>query len=324
MSTTKKTQNNESYGRFDFVGKVWILGGASLVLTIIALVYLAINGINYGIDFKGGTEMQVKFDGTVTIAQVRETLEDVAKSKNMGEVSVQSVGENSEYVIRFQGAKGSTDKETNELLNEAIASLKGAISAKFEANNPDYRRVDTVGPQVGAELKRNGLLAMFYSLLVILIYVSLRFDYGFAPGAVVCLFHDAVMALAIYVFVGKEVNVAIMAAILTLMGFSLNDTIVVFDRIRENMEKYKDKTMEFIINKSINDMIIRTFITAGAIFFVAVCLYFIAGGVVSDIAFALGIGIVFGVYSSIYVAAPLILMFDKIRGKSTHTQIVHS
>lgn len=320
--TTNKTQ--ESYGRFDFVGKVWLFGGISLVLMVASLIYLAIHGINYGIDFKGGTEMQVKFDGPVTIGQVRDALDEVAKTNNMGEVSVQSVGENSEYVIRFQGEKGKTDKETNELLNKSIESLKAEITSKFAANNPDYRRVDTVGPQVGGELKKNGLLAMFYSLLVILIYVALRFDYNFSPGAVLCLFHDAVIALAIYVLVGKEVNIPIMAAILTLMGFSLNDTIVVFDRIRETQHKYKNEGLPFVINKSINDMLGRTIITSGTVFMTALCLYFIAGGVVSDIAFALAIGILFGTYSSIYVAAPLILLVDKIRGKDHTVQLAHS
>ena len=281
-------------------------------MTIAALIFLAVRGINYGIDFKGGTEIQVKFSQPVTIDQVRESIEGMS----LGEVGVQSIGDANEFVIRFQGVQGKTDKETNDILNKSISEVKGKITTKFASSNPDYRRVDTVGPQVGGELKRNGLLAMFYCLLVILIYVAIRFDYNYSPGAVACLFHDAVITLAIYVLVGKEVNIPIMAAILTLIGFSLNDTIVVFDRIRETEHKYRKEGFAFIINKSINDMLGRTLITSGTVFVSSLCLYIFAGGVVSDIAFALCVGIIFGTYSSIYVAAPMILFVNKLRGKT--------
>lgn len=302
---------HEGYGKFDFIGKVGIFGGFSLVITIAALIYLAVHGINYGIDFKGGTEIQVKFNGGVTIDHVRESIDGMS----LGEVGVQSIGDGNEFVVRFQGVQGKTDKETNEILNKSISEVKEKITTSFSTQNPDFRRVDTVGPQVGGELKRSGLLAMFYCLLVILIYVAIRFDYNYSPGAVACLFHDAVITLAIYIFVGKEVNIPIMAAILTLIGFSLNDTIVVFDRIRETEHKYRKEGFAFIINKSINDMLGRTLITSGTVFVSSLCLYFFAGGVVSDIAFALCIGIFFGTYSSIYVAAPMILITDKLRGK---------
>lgn len=306
-------KQHEGYGKFDFIGKVGIFGGISLLMTVLALIYLAVHGINYGIDFKGGTEIQVKFSSSVSIDQVRESIHGM----DLGEVGVQSIGDANEYVIRFQGKQGATDKETNELLNASIAQVKEKISTTFGTQNPDYRRVDTVGPQVGGELKRNGLLAMFYCLLVILIYVAIRFDYNYSPGAVACLFHDAVITLAIYILVGKEVNIPILAAILTLIGFSLNDTIVVFDRIRETEHRYKKEGYAFIINKSINDMLGRTLITSGTVFVSALCLFIFAGGVVSDIAFALCVGILFGTYSSIYVAAPTILITERLRAKAT-------
>lgn len=305
----KMTNNEESFGRFDFVGQIGIFGGISLILVVASLMYLAIRGINYGIDFKGGTEVQVKFSQPLTINQIRSSVEGLP----LGEVGVQAFGEGSEFVIRFQGLKGTTDKETNELLLKSISSLREKINTTFSAQTPEIRRVDSVGPQVGGELKRNGFLAVFYCLLVILIYVGLRFDYKYSPGAVVCLFHDAVITLAIFQLVGKEVNIPILAAILTLMGFSLNDTIVVFDRIRETEQIYKDKGFSFIINKAINDMLGRTFITAGSLFVSALCLYILADGVVADIAFAICVGLVFGTYSSIYVAAPLILLFEKLK-----------
>jgi preprotein translocase subunit SecF len=307
-----KAANNPSgtdgYGKIDFVGKVGLFGGISALLMVLSLVYLAIHGISWGIDFKGGTEMQVKFAETVHIDQVRKATEKL----NLGEVGVQGFGESNEFVIRFQGHEGKTDKETNELLNESIAKLRTAITTELAASKPEIRRVDTVGPQVGAELKRNGFLAVFYCLLVILVYVGLRFDYKYAPGAVICLLHDAVITLGIFVFVGKEVNVPVLAAILSLMGFSLNDTIVVFDRVRETESHYREKGIKFIINRAINDMLGRTLITSGTTFTSALCLYFFADGTVSDIAFAICIGIFFGTYSSIYVAAPLVLAMEKL------------
>jgi preprotein translocase subunit SecF len=303
----KFSTQEESFGRFDFVGRIGIFGGISLILVIASMMYIAIRGINYGIDFKGGTEVQVKFEQPVTIDQIRDSVVGLP----LGEVGVQAFGEGSEFVIRFQGVHGATDKQTNENLNNAIALLKDKITTTFAAQTPDIRRVDTVGPQVGGELKRNGFLAVFYCLLVILIYVALRFDYKYSPGAVVCLFHDAVITLAIFILVGKEVNIPILAAILTLMGFSLNDTIVVFDRIRETEQAHKDRGFTFVINKAINDMLGRTIITSGTVLTSALCLFIFANGVVSDIAFAICIGIIFGTYSSIYVAAPMILFFEK-------------
>lgn len=303
-----KVKNNDSFGRFDFVKNIGVFGGISVLLVVISLVFLAVKGINYGIDFKGGTEIQFKFNQTVTIDQVRKAVEDL----KLGEVGVQGFGEGNEYIVRFIGEKAATDKETNEKLNSSISSIKDRLNSVFANEGVDIRRVDTVGPQVGAELKRNGFLAVFYCLLVILIYVSIRFDYKYSPGAVVCLFHDVVITLAIFVLVGKEVNVPILAALLTLIGFSLNDTIVVFDRIRETEHIYRDKSSSFVINKAINDMLGRTLITSGTVFTSAVCLYIFAGGVVADIAFTISIGIFFGTYSSVYVAAPLILLMEKL------------
>ncbi len=299
----------ESFGRFDFVGKIGIFGGISVLFVVASLVYLALHGVSYGIDFTGGTEVQVKMNKKVSIDEVRA----VADKQNLLNVGLQAFGEGDEFIIRFQTENGKTDKETNEKQNQSTARLKAAIETDLKAYAPEIRRVDSVGPQVGAQLKRNGFLAVFYCLLVILIYIALRFDYKYAPGAVICLFHDAVITLAIFVLVGKEVNIPILAAILTLIGYSLNDTIVVFDRIRETEHLYKDRGINFIINRAINDMVERTIITSGTTFISALCLYLFAGGTVSDIAFAICIGIVFGTYSSIYVAAPFVIFMEKLR-----------
>lgn len=305
-----KTNTATNDFKFDFVGKVGIFGGISLILVIISLGYLMIKGISYGIDFKGGTEVQVKFTQAVSINELRVAIE----KQNIGDVGVQAFGTDSEFIIRFQGKSGATDKETNEILLADIAKVKEVITGQFGAQQPEIRRVDSVGPQVGAELKKNGFLAVFYCLLVILIYVGLRFDYKYAPGAVICLAHDVIITLALYNFIGKEVNVPILAALLSLIGFSLNDTIVVFDRIRETESHEKAKGISYVINRAINDMFGRTIITSGTTFVSALCLYIFANGVVSDIALAICFGIFFGTYSSIYVAAPFILILDKFKG----------
>lgn len=267
----KTTATSHDYGRFDFVGKVGLFGGISVFLVVASLVYLAVKGITYGIDFAGGTEIQVKFTGgAVTIDKLRE----LVNRQQVKHVELQSFGGAEEFVIRFQTQQGATDKETNDLQNAAVTRIKESITTELAASQPDFRRVDSVGPQVGAELKRNGFLAIFYSLLIILIYVALRFDYKYAPGAVLCLAHDAIITLGVFVFVGKEVNIPILAAILTLIGYSLNDTIVVFDRIRETEGHFRERGIRFIINKSINDMLGRTLITSGTVFTPALqCIY---------------------------------------------------
>lgn len=300
---------NENYGRFDFVGLTPLFGGISLLLSVGFLIYLAIHGINYGIDFRGGTEIQVKFAQPVEIDNLRKSAEGLG----IGEVGIQSFGDGNEFIIRFQGVQGATDKETNQNLSDSIAKVRSVIDSQFGAQQPDIRRVDTVGPQVGAELKRNGFLSIFYCLLVILIYVSLRFDYKYSPGAVICLVHDVILTMGIFVLVGKEVNVSILAAILSLIGFSLNDVIVVFDRIRETESMYKDRSSKFIVNKAVNDMLSRTIITAGTVFTSALCLWIFAEGTVADIAFAVTIGMFFGTYSSVFVAAPLMIFIEKMK-----------
>ncbi|MEN0057623.1 MAG: protein translocase subunit SecF [Bdellovibrio sp.] len=306
------TQNiKESAGRFDFVGKAGLFAIISLVLTVIALAYLGVKGLNYGIDFKGGTEFQVKFDKGVGIDQLRKSVEDL----KLGEVGVQSFGEESEFIIRFQGREGKSDKETNEILNEDIAKIRTEINTKFAEFHPDIRRIDTVGPQVGAELKRNGFLAIFYSLLVILIYIAIRFDYKYAPGAVFCLAHDAILTLTVYTLLDKEINIAIIAAVLTLISYSLNDTIVVFDRIRETEKMSFEKGYNFIVNRAINDTLKRTLITSITTCVSALCLFLLAGGVVADISLVVFIGVVYGTYSSIYVAAPTLMMMERLMEK---------
>ncbi len=305
-------RTNDS-GKIDFIGKIGLFTSVSAILVVVSLFYLFVHGLNYGIDFTGGTEVQIKLDPAVKISEVR----DFANSMNYKSFEIQQFDSDGDFVIRFQTEAGATDKETNDKLQAAIEKTRADIAQRF--TNVDIRRIDTVGPQIGAELQKNSFLAVFYCLLVILIYVALRFDYKYAPGAVLCLFHDTVITLGLFVLVGKEVNVPTLAAVLTLIGYSLNDTIVVFDRIRETEAEgaYREKGIKFIINKSINDMLGRTVITSSTTLVSALALWIFAGGTIADIAFVLAVGITIGTYSSIYVAAPLIIVFDKLKLKPT-------
>ncbi len=299
----------------DFVKAIGIWAVISGGLTLASLIFIFTKGLNYGIDFSGGTEIQVRF-AHITPAEDVRTFVNEQGFKN---ASVQQfgTGETGEYLIRLEAKPGSTDKETNENLKTTLAKAQTSLRAKWP--DVEIRRIDTVGPQVGSQLKRNGILAVFYSLLCILIYIGLRFDYKFAPGAVICLFHDSVVTLGVFSFLGREVNVQIMAAVLTIIGYSLNDTIVVYDRIRENFNKFKGQPLGGLINKSINDTLNRTILTSLTVFLATLSLYLFAGGVIEEFAFAMLIGIILGTYSSIYVASPFILLLDKWRGHDTET-----
>lgn len=297
------------FGRFDFLKISVPLAIMTVILVIAALADIFIQGFNYGVDFAGGTEIQVQFGEKVPAAKVREFTSEMGYPN----ASVQSIGDENEFLIRIETLEGATDKETNAALNETIQKLTSGLASFFQSESPSVRRVDTVGPQVGSELKKNGVLAAFYALLLILIYIGLRFDYQFAPGAVFCLFHDAIITLGIYSIFNLEVTVQTMAAVLTIIGYSLNDTIVIFDRIRENATVYRGKDFRWLANRSMNDCLSRTLLTSITTFLTVFVMYWIAGGVIADFALTMMIGIVLGTYSTMYVAVPLVIFFDKLQ-----------
>ena len=290
--------NNTGRGKMEFVRKAPLFGGVSLVLVLLSLGLIFTKGFNYGIDFSGGTEVQVRFAEAVQADEIRSLIKDLGLKK----ASVQEFGEGNEFLIRTETIEGKNQAETTALVNESVKKVTTGLKTKF--TGVELRKVDSVGPQVGAELRSNGLLAIFYSLIMIMIYVGFRFDYQFAPGAVICLFHDAIITLGVFSLLGKEVNVQTLAAILTIIGYSLNDTIVNFDRIRENIPLFKKNALEFVVNRSINDVLSRTILTSVTTLIAVACLYFIGTGVIKDLAFTLAIGVVVGTYSSIYVASP--------------------
>jgi preprotein translocase subunit SecF len=305
------TKEND-FGRYNFVKMAPVMGGVSLVLVIISIVLLATKGLNYGIDFAGGTEIQVRFIQAVDAGQLRSTVE----ASGISNPTVQQFGSDKEFLIRLDTPTGPDEKTINAQITGNVNKIRTALVEKFQLPADGVLRVDTVGPQVGGELKRNGVLAAFYSLLAILIYVALRFDYKYAPGAVLCLIHDSLITLGLFSLLGREVNVQIIAAILTLIGYSLNDTIVTFDRIREVLPTNRDMSMKFVINKGINETLGRTILTGLTTLLAVTALFIWGGGVIADISFTLIIGIIVGAYSTIYVAAPMVLAMDKFKRKA--------
>jgi preprotein translocase subunit SecF len=301
--------NKQGWGKIDFMGKAWIFGGASALAVVLALVIIATKQINYGIDFAGGLEVQVKFQKALTTEQLRTSLAGFGFPK----VQIQEFGEKGDFMLRLENPPGATEKEVTEKANATSKKLSEAITANMSDLGPNILKTDSVGPQIGEELKKNSVLAGFYSLIVLLIYVGLRFDFSYGAGAILCLFHDAIITYGILVLLGKEINIQILAAILTLIGFSVNDTIVTFDRIRENIVHHRDGLLKNIMNLSVNEMLSRSILTTGTVFLSTLALYWFAGGVIEDFAFSFLIGIVIGAYSSIYVAAPIALAFERLK-----------
>jgi len=307
MAQADAQKQNESWGRFDFLGPAKWITALSVTLTIVSGVVVLTRGLNYGVDFSGGIEMQIQFNKVVDSGRVREFM----TAEGFPRANVQALGDGREYLLHVESEAGKSDDETNKYIQATVAKIKDGLAKQFAVDGADVRRVDTVGPQVGAELRRNGFLAGFYALLLILIYVGLRFDYRYAPGAVFCLFHDAVITMGVYSLLGWEFTVQTMAAILTIIGYSLNDTVVIFDRIRENQGIFRGKDLYWISNRSINETLSRTILTYLCTYLTVAAMFFFADGVIHDFARAMVIGMFLGCYSTIYVATPLMLLIDK-------------
>lgn len=331
----------------DFVGKRKIAYGLSLALILISIASLVLHGgPKFGIDFIGGTVIQVKFQRPVPIKNIKSGLDSIA----LGNSSVQSFGDRDdhEYLIRTD-LTVATGEEFSDKIHKALADAAGTAA--------EIRRVEMVGPQVGKDLRQKALFAIFYALLFIAIYISGRFEFkwiltGFmavalmgavyflslfkvsipflilvalgvtlllfwllnlkyAMGAIVALIHDVIITVGIFSVTGKEFTLPIIAALLTIIGYSLNDTIIVFDRIRENLRKLSKSPMSVIINRSVNETLSRTILTALTTLFVVIALLILGGGIIHDFAFAMTVGIVVGTYSSVYVASPILIAWQE-------------
>ncbi|HIF9057027.1 TPA: protein translocase subunit SecF [Photobacterium damselae] len=267
----------------------------SILMVSLSIATVATKGLNWGLDFTGGTLIEVSFENPANLGQIREALEKA----DFGDAVVQNFGTARDVMVRLQprdGVKGEV------LGGQIISALKEGTG-----QNVEMRRIEFVGPNVGDELAEAGGLAILISLLCILMYVSLRFEWRLAAGAVMSLAHDVIITVGIFSFLQVEVDLTIVAALLTVVGYSLNDTIVVFDRIRENFRKMRKGSASDIINSSISQTLSRTLITSGTTLFVVIALFLKGGTMIHGFAMALLIGITVGTYSSIYVASALAL-----------------
>jgi preprotein translocase subunit SecF len=287
--------------KIDFMGKrmaAFIISGLLIIAGIVSLIVHG--GPNYGIDFAGGTLIQVRFSQPVTAGEIRESLKDAGLTGTIQRFGAEGAGE---YLIRLQ--------TTSSDLEGLSATIKDALAKRFGGETFEIRRTEMVGPKVGKDLRRKGLQAIIFALIGILIYISFRFKFRFAVGAVVALAHDVMITVGVFSLTNKEFSLPVLAALLTIVGYSLNDTIVVYDRIRENMGRMRRELLEKTINISINETLSRTILTSFTTLIVVIILFLIGGGVIHDFTFALLVGIVVGTYSSIFVASPLVVLWEK-------------
>ncbi|WP_457606841.1 protein translocase subunit SecF [Nitratifractor sp.] len=278
----------------NFMGWSRRFGLLSLTLVLLSWGLIFFKGFDYGIDFAGGTLIQLRYDGKAPLEKIRE---DLHKNKAFENATVTFFGSEDEVVIRTKSSSKSVGKDVGDEVRQMLKD-----TGKFEV-----RRVDMVGPAVGNELKEKGLMATILAIIGILIYVSVRFEWRFALASVVALVHDVSIAMGALVLFHIEVNLDILAAILTLLGYSLNDTIIVFDRIREGIRTIKDPDLAGIINESVTRTLSRTVLTSLTTFFVVWTLDFFGGEIIHGFAFTLMIGIIVGTYSSIFIASPLLM-----------------
>ncbi len=279
----------------DFIGKRKIAFALSVVLILVGIVSLIANGgPKYGVDFTGGTLVQLRFAEDTSAAQIKKILIPAILSS----ATVQLFGDNAnEFLVRA--------KETN--IKGLRTSILQALGEHYGADNVDMRRIEMVGPQVGQELRQQGLMAILYAMIGILVYVTWRFELIFALGAIVALVHDVLLTLGAFSLFGKEIDLPVIAGFLAIVGYSLNDTIIVYDRIRENTGKHIASGFAYTVNRSINETMSRTILTSGSTLMVVLALFIFGGGVIHSFAFALLVGVVVGTYSSIFVASPLLI-----------------
>jgi len=280
---------------FDFVGKRKIAFWVSIGLISVGLISLiAHKGPTFSIDFAGGSLLQIRFEKDLSVQEIRSSLDKIG----WGDSEIQKFGEGNEVLIRVK---------KQEVGTRVADQIKAALARDFPDNKFEVRREEKVGPKIGRELKGKAVWAILYAMIGILIYISWRFEFKFAVGAIAALFHDVLITVGIFSILNKEISLAIVAALLTIVGYSLNDTIVVFDRIREDLTIMRSQPYEAIINASINQTLSRTIITSLTTLVVVVCLFSLGGEVIRDFAFALMIGVVVGTYSSIFVASPVLI-----------------
>ena len=287
--------------------KLWVpaltVSGILVLLSLMILVYqmLIKNDFNWGTDFAGGTEVQIKFDKNVDLGLVRKTLAQAGFPK----ADVVQYGDVEEHELLIRVLE--TSEKDKSISNQMVEALK----AEFGKSSLELRRVDEVGPKVGHELKTSGFISMFMAMLLILIYIWFRFTPRFAPGAIIAIFHDIIITMGVFAFVHHQFELSTVAALLTIVGYSINDTIVVYDRIRDNMKRTRKGNLVEVVVKSINETLSRTLLTSLTTLFVVFALFIYARGGIQDFAFILMVGIIVGTYSSIFIATPFLVFLEK-------------
>ena len=270
----------------------------SITLILISLVLLTFKGLNYGVDFKGGTLIELRsLDKTLSISDLRKSFNNL----NLGDVTVKNFGKENDYVIKFE-KKQSIEENFIENIKIELANDIGNV---FE-----FRRVESVGPKVSSELLRSGVIAIALSLGAMLIYIWIRFEWQFSVGAITAVFHDVVITLGFFSLLNFEINLSIVAAVLTIVGYSMNDTVVIFDRVRENLRKYADIKIFEITNISINETLSRTIITSLTTLLALLSIFIFGGAILKGFSFAMILGVIVGTYSSIYIANPILVRLN--------------
>ncbi len=271
----------------------------SAILLIASIGLFFARGLNYGIDFLGGILMEVQTPTQVEASEMRSRLE----SLGLGEISLQEFGASDTVLIRIERQTGGEEAQ-----QQAIEAVKASLAEQY-GDGIDYRRTEFVGPKVGDELILAGVQAVVFALLAMMVYIWFRFEWQFSLGAVAALIHDVIATIGVFALLGLEFNLATVAAILLIVGYSMNDTVVVYDRVRENLRKYKKLALEDLLSRSINDTLSRTLMTSVTTLLALVALWSLGGPVIADFCFAMIWGVVVGTYSSIFIAAPLLINF---------------
>ena len=270
----------------------------SFILIFLSILVLLIKGLNLGVDFKGGTLIEVRTENSITIiAEIRESF----LKMNLGDVTVKKFGKENDYLVKIEITKSNDENFIKSINDKLSADLGSAV---------DFRRVENVGPKVSKELLRAGLLAISLSLAAMLFYIWIRFEWQFSLGAVIALIHDVIITVGIFSFLAYEVNLSIVAAVLTIVGYSMNDTVVIFDRIRENLKKYSKISITEISDLSTNQTLSRTLITSVTTLLALFSIYIFGGAILKGFSFAMIIGVIVGTYSSIFVATPILNYTD--------------
>ena len=268
----------------------------SIILIIVSVILLITKGLNLGVDFKGGTLIELRAtDKQITITQLRQSFLNM----DLGDISVKEFGKKSDFLIKFE--KKQTGN--NNLIGGIKESLTKSIGPGF-----DFRRVENVGPKVSAELLKSGVIAIALSLAAMLIYIWIRFEWQFSIGAILAVFHDVVLTLGFFSLFKLEINLSIVAAVLTIVGYSMNDTVVIFDRVRENLKKFSDIKIFDLTNISINETLSRTIITSATTLLALLSIYIFGGQILMGFSLAMILGVIFGTYSSIYIANPVLII----------------